>query len=252
VRFVVDHGLHPEGLPRPPRSQADSHGLGSGDGLIIALPGKHVFGSNTDGLADGLVGEAAQRTHESQMAHSPVTRLGQFHATMVAPTKRTVGYLPYSPDFSPNPGGVNEPLLIQRSAIRHYENLPTSLTPEGAGRLYPKRKEVNSGPHVQNTATLPPTSGDASVAPSCYCVANSTERWSLMKIFGCLAVILFLVVAVLLCMAWGALGFGAGVSWLLGGNFVDGWHAAWSKPWILLGWSLLFIGSIGGSSSARR
>ena len=54
-----------------------------------------------------------------------------------------------------------------------------------------------------------------------------------------IVVIVLLFVAV--TMAWGALAIACANSWILKANFSDGWSAAWSHPWILLGWSLLFV-----------
>ena len=50
-----------------------------------------------------------------------------------------------------------------------------------------------------------------------------------------------LVVGVLLLMVFGALGIGAANAWFLDAPFAEGWNAAWDKPLVLFGWSLLFV-----------
>lgn len=69
---------------------------------------------------------------------------------------------------------------------------------------------------------------------------------------GCLFVIIVIAICVAIGMAFGALAIGAANAWFLSGNFDDGWHLAWAKPWVLLGWIILFLGGTGLSSSARR
>lgn len=69
---------------------------------------------------------------------------------------------------------------------------------------------------------------------------------------GCIAVIIGFVIIVLVALVFGALAIGAANAWFLSGNFSDGWSLAWQKPFVLFGWSCLFIGSLGAGSSARR
>lgn len=66
--------------------------------------------------------------------------------------------------------------------------------------------------------------------------------------WGCLAVVGVLLLIAIACgfaMVLGALGIGAANAWFLDGQFSDAWHAAWAKPLVLLGWTVLFYGIIG-------
>lgn len=65
--------------------------------------------------------------------------------------------------------------------------------------------------------------------------------------WGCAFVIPAFVIAIALAMTWSALAIGAANAWVLNAQFSDGWHAAWGKPWVLLGWSLLFMGTLAGT-----
>lgn len=63
----------------------------------------------------------------------------------------------------------------------------------------------------------------------------------------------FVLFAVVIAVALGlglvfiALAVGTANSWILQGNFTDGWNAVWGRWLIALGWGILFGG--GGSST---
>ena len=60
-------------------------------------------------------------------------------------------------------------------------------------------------------------------------------------------IVLFIIAVVLgLFMLLGALTVATANAWFLHGNFVDGWVAAWDKPWVLLGFGVLFFGVLAG------
>lgn len=63
---------------------------------------------------------------------------------------------------------------------------------------------------------------------------------------GCLYSVFVVAVVVGATMAFSALGIGAANAWFLSGNFSDGWSLAWAKPLVLIGWTILFLGGIGG------
>lgn len=69
--------------------------------------------------------------------------------------------------------------------------------------------------------------------------------------WGCLGVIVVMVIFTGLAMLIGALGIGSANSWFFDGNFSDGWSAAWAKPWVLLAWTVLFYGIVAGAVFGR-
>lgn len=68
---------------------------------------------------------------------------------------------------------------------------------------------------------------------------------------GCLAIIFIAIIGIALLMLIGAVAIGAANSWIMLGNFSDGWDAAWDRPFILFLWSALFLGGTGTSTSVR-
>ena len=69
---------------------------------------------------------------------------------------------------------------------------------------------------------------------------------------GAILVLVVLAIVGLIDMVLGAVGIGAANAWFFAGNFSDGWSAAWAKPWVLLGWTVLFYGVVAGIVSGRR
>lgn len=61
-----------------------------------------------------------------------------------------------------------------------------------------------------------------------------------------------LIIIGLVSLLGAALAIGAATSWILQGNFSDGWHAAWGRWPITLGWVVLFYGTAAGSNRRSR
>lgn len=64
-----------------------------------------------------------------------------------------------------------------------------------------------------------------------------------------LLVLLAIVLVVLFTMLGGAVVVGTSAAWFLETPFMDGWHAAWDKPWVLLGFAIIAGALVGGSKS---
>ena len=62
-----------------------------------------------------------------------------------------------------------------------------------------------------------------------------------------LVALILIALGIGLVMVLGGLTVGTANAWFLSGNFVDGWDAAWDKPWVLLGFSILFFGILAGA-----
>jgi len=52
----------------------------------------------------------------------------------------------------------------------------------------------------------------------------------------------------LLMLVMTGLSVGAANSWILQGNFTDGWTAVWDRWLVALGWAILFGGGASGAS----
>lgn len=70
-------------------------------------------------------------------------------------------------------------------------------------------------------------------------------------VLGAAAVLVVIAIVVGLIMLFGAVAVGAANSWIMQGNFSDGWSAAWDRKLPLLGWSILFLGSTSGANVKR-
>lgn len=54
-------------------------------------------------------------------------------------------------------------------------------------------------------------------------------------------IIIAIVIFVILAMLLGALLVGTASAWFLNLPFSYGWHMAWEKPWVLLGFAIITI-----------
>lgn len=68
---------------------------------------------------------------------------------------------------------------------------------------------------------------------------RKTYRRDAAPAVGCIVMVLFAALCVAILVVLAALAVGAANAWIMEGNFTDGWHKAWERWPITLGWSLI-------------